>query len=99
MIPLEWLHERVLETGPEEVARRELQHLEIDPAEAAGFLASAAFARWLERWAAFVGQMAPGDELWFFTSPPEPWRSLAGAAGYAIVRHGKPIDMLPSRRG
>jgi hypothetical protein len=98
MIPIEWLRERLDETDPEEVARRELQRLEIDPVEGASFLASAAFVRWRAQWAAFLSNMAPGDELWFFTSPPELWQSLAGAAGYAIVRDGKPIHVLTSRR-
>lgn len=98
MIPAEWLHERLFETDPEEEARRELQRLEIDPVEGARLLASGAFARWRGKWAAFVDQMGPGDELWFFTSPPELWQSLAGVSGYAIVRDGKPAHILISRR-
>jgi hypothetical protein len=98
VIPVEWLLERLEETDPEEVARRELRRLEIDPAEAATFLASAAVARWRQKWAAFLEQMAPDDELWFFTSPPELWQSLAGDAGYAIVRDGKPVHVLTTWR-
>ncbi|MDI1476866.1 hypothetical protein [Polyangium sp. y55x31] len=98
MIPAEWLHERLDETDPEKEARRELQRLEVDGLEAEQVLASAAFARWRHKWADFLGLMAPGDELWFFTSPPELWQSLAGVAGYAIVRDGKPIHVLTSRR-
>jgi hypothetical protein len=98
MIPVEWLHEHLDETDSEAMARRELQQLEIDPVERTRFLASTAFARWRQEWTAFLGQMAPGDEIWFFTSPPELWQGLAGAAGYAIVRDGKPLHVLTSRR-
>lgn len=97
MIPVEWLDERLDETDPEQVARRELQQLEsgLDPEQA---LASAAFARWRQQWAAFSVQRAPGDELWSFTSPAESWQRLSGAAGYAIVRDGRPIHALTTRR-
>lgn len=97
MIPVEWLYERLDETDPEQLARRELQQLEsgLDPEQA---LASAAFARWRQKWAAFTAQMAPGDELWFFTSSAESWQGLSGVAGYAIVRDGKPIHVLTTRR-
>ena len=98
MIPPEWLHERLDDTDLEREARRELQRLEIDGAEAERFRASPAFARWRQKWAEFLALMARGDELWFFTSPPELWQSLAGVAGYAIVRDGKPIHTLTARR-
>ncbi|APR75916.1 Hypothetical protein A7982_01263 [Minicystis rosea] len=42
--------------------------------------------------------MIPGDELWYFKSPPELWRSLAGAAGYATVRNGAPVSVLSTWR-
>ena len=98
MIPVEWLDERLFETDPEAEARRELDRLDIDCVEEARFLASSAFARWREKWTAFVDQMEPSDELWFFTSPPELWQRLSGVAGYAIVRDGRPIHILVSRR-
>ena len=34
--------------------------------------------------------MAPGDELWAFSSPPETWRNLMGRAGIVLVRRGNP---------
>jgi hypothetical protein len=31
------------------------------------------------------------DELWTFSSPPDYWAGLAGRAGVALVRNGRPI--------
>lgn len=98
MIPIEWLHERLDTTDPMEVALRELEQLGIAQVGRDRLLAGAAFARWLDKWAVFVAQIVLGDELWSYTSPPETWDNLAGAAGYAIVRQGKPIQILNSRR-
>lgn len=98
MIPVEWLAERLNETDPENVARRDLCQLGLGPAEQAQLLAGAGFAKWRHKWTAFLRQMVPGDELWYFTSPPEQWQSLAGAAGYAIVRNGVPVAVLNARR-
>ena len=36
----------------------------------------------------------PGDELWTFMSPPDSWKNLAGRAGIALVRDGKPVSIL-----
>jgi hypothetical protein len=38
--------------------------------------------------------MQPGDELWTFSSPAESWKYLAGRAGVALVRDGKPIKVV-----
>ena len=35
--------------------------------------------------------MLPGDELWTFSSPPEYWAGLAGRAGIALLRAGRPV--------
>jgi hypothetical protein len=48
-------------------------------------------------WSAFVKQMQPGDELWFFSSPRASWAWLAGRKGYAIVRNGKKVDSYITR--
>lgn len=32
------------------------------------------------------------DELWRFSSPADQWQNLAGRAGFALVREGRPID-------
>jgi hypothetical protein len=49
-------------------------------------------------WEAFKGQMIKGDELWEFSSPPETWRMLLGRAGIALVRKGKIIGALVTKR-
>lgn len=98
MIAVEWLQGRLDTMDPMELARRDLEQLGIPPADWDQFLAGAAFARWLGKWAAFVEQVVAGDELWSYASPPETWEDFAGAAGYAIVRGGKPIQILNSRR-
>lgn len=46
------------------------------------------------KWEALKAQMKAGDEIWTFSSPPESWENLAGRAGIALVRHGKPIVVL-----
>jgi hypothetical protein len=50
----------------------------------------------MEKWKAFIAQMVAGDELWFFKSPPETWSSLAGRAGYAVVRSGHIVASIVS---
>lgn len=40
----------------------------------------------------FGKSMKPGDEIWFFSSPPELWQSLCGRSGYVLVREGEVID-------
>jgi len=40
----------------------------------------------------FGESMKPGDEIWFFSSPPEFWQSLCGSSGYVLVREGEVID-------
>lgn len=98
MIPVEWLQERLNEAELEVLARREVERLDLDGFDVEQYLAGAAFARWRQNWASFLRLVAPGDEIWTFTSPPELWKNLAGAAGYAIVRDGKPVHTLASRR-
>jgi hypothetical protein len=46
------------------------------------------------QWEALKARMQPGDELWTFASSPESWQHLAGRAGIALVRDGKPIAVL-----
>lgn len=44
-----------------------------------------------EEWKKFEAQMQKGDELWFFSSPPDTWENLMGREGYAIFRNDKLI--------
>jgi hypothetical protein len=39
-------------------------------------------------------EICSGDELWTFRSPPDSWQLLAGRAGIALVRDGKPIKAI-----
>ena len=58
-------------------------------------------AAWLDRkvsvvesprqWRGVV-RAKPGDEVWWFRSPPESWQQLMGTAGQCLVRDGMPID-------
>jgi hypothetical protein len=47
-----------------------------------------------QRWADFKARMQPDDELYFFNSPAESWRNLAGRTGYVLVRDGEVADEL-----
>lgn len=42
-------------------------------------------------WSNIKARMTERDELWEFSSPPEYWEGLAGRAGIALVREGRPI--------
>ncbi|HLV81572.1 MAG TPA: hypothetical protein VKT32_14895 [Chthonomonadaceae bacterium] len=45
-------------------------------------------------WTAFLAQMRPGDQLWYFISPPDTWRHLAGRLGYVILRAGQQVAQM-----
>ena len=98
MIPESWLKERLQTTDVNELFKRELLSLGLSDADFNQLLSQGTSPAWLEKWRQFIPQMLPGDELWSFESPPETWAALAGAAGYAIVRSGRVIASLSSRR-
>jgi hypothetical protein len=98
MIPTEWLRERLDTTDAAELARRDLARLGVDQADWDHFLARGPFAQWRRRWSEFLASMRPGDELWRYETSHESTAHLAGAAGYAIVREGKPIASLNAWR-
>lgn len=39
-----------------------------------------------KEWAYFIGKYQPGDEIWFFQTPPETWGALMGTEGYMLKR-------------
>ena len=43
-------------------------------------------------WRAFKGAMREGDELWYFTAPPDSFFHAAGRTGYVIIRSGEQLD-------
>ncbi len=45
-----------------------------------------------DKWLAFKAKMQPGDKIVDFATSPESWENLAGRAGYALVREGKPVE-------
>src|SRR5215831_15614553 len=45
-------------------------------------------------WIALRSKVLPGDEVWEFSNGPEAWEKLMGICGFALVRHGKVIDMI-----
>lgn len=44
-----------------------------------------------------AGARHPGDEIWWFESPPASWEARAGRSGYAIVRRGVAVHAVPTR--
>jgi hypothetical protein len=50
-----------------------------------------------KEWEKFKTGIRPGDELWYFCSPPETWQQLAGWRGYAIIRDGRVVDHYTTR--
>jgi hypothetical protein len=98
MIPESWLKERLQTTDVNELFKRELLNLGLSDSDRHELLSKGPSPTWLDKWRQFIPQMLPGYELWSFESPPETWANLAGAAGYAIVRSGRIIASLSSRR-
>jgi hypothetical protein len=98
MIQESWLRQQLDTTDVEQLARRELMSLGLSDADLRAALSSGPSPGWLENWRKFIGQMVEGDELWSFESPPETWHNLAGRAGYALVRSGRVVDSIVSRR-
>lgn len=47
-----------------------------------------------DRWKSLLEQMAPGDEIWEFSSSSESWANMAGRAGIALVREGEILDSI-----
>ena len=50
---------------------------------------------WLSRWKEFKAQLLAEDELWYFEHFPE---AFSGAAGYCILREGKSIASIGTKR-
>jgi len=98
MIPESWLKERLHTTDANELFERELLSLGLSDSDMQELRTEGPSPRFAEAWRRFVGQMVPGDELWWFESPPETWKGLAGSAGYALVRSGQIVAQLGSRR-
>jgi hypothetical protein len=92
----EWLTEKCITTDPCEIRRLDLDSLGLSEADKqALFNRREHFERWIEtKWDPFIAEMIAGDELWRFRSPDHTWASLAGRAGYAIVRDGEIVRSL-----
>jgi len=50
--------------------------------------------RTLPLWLEFKKRARRGDEVWYWTSPPESWPALVGRAGYFIYRDGRLIACI-----
>jgi len=98
MVPDSWLKERLQTSDVQELSKRELIRLGLSDSVFRELVARGPSPEWLEKWRAFISQMGAGDELWFFESPPETWAGIAGVAGYALVRAGRIIDTVATRR-
>ncbi len=77
-IPKQWLSTRVT----------------VVEAERANAVGDRPFGTQNGRWERLKGNMASGDELWEFVSPPESWAHRCGRQGYAVVRRGAVVDAL-----
>jgi hypothetical protein len=89
-IPTAWLEERIsvqdVEAGYSVIAADRLDQAPAAIFEPLGSKRS--------EWDALKAEMKPGDEVWTFASPADSWVHLAGRAGYALVRAGKPIKVI-----
>jgi hypothetical protein len=80
-IPRTWLEQRVT----------------LEQAEAENSSTGLPFGGVHEGWLALKAKARPGDQFWYFMSPPETWRHRAGRSGVALVRDGIPVDILVTR--
>lgn len=88
-IPTSWLQQRT------SVAEAEVAHPGIRGQRASRFPEAAKPFGFANRsWESLKAEMTPGDELWTFSSPGDYWKNLAGSAGIALVRDGKPIRTI-----
>ena len=91
-IPMAWLQKKVT------TAEAEAEHPGIKDDRVARFPdAGKPFGFMHQAWEEFKAAMAPGDELWTFSSPPESWADLAGRAGIALVRKDVPIRTIVTK--
>jgi hypothetical protein len=67
--------------------------------EAENMAGGRAFGPLHRKWERLKQQMAAGDELWEFCSPPESWAHRRGRQGYALVRQGQVVDFLTTTEG
>jgi hypothetical protein len=96
---IEWLTVRCATVDGRDIWNDEIAALDTsDEAKQQLLLESARMLRWIdERWNPFIACHAAGDELWRFRSPEGTWFSLAGVAGYAIIREGAIVKTLTTQ--
>ncbi|MFO0602795.1 MAG: hypothetical protein U0324_06445 [Polyangiales bacterium] len=83
----------------DDLLRRDLLRMGVDPSAWPRLLEGAPGATARLRWAAFLARMLPGDELWSYESTGALPPGLDGTGGYAIVRAATPVETLTSWRG
>ena len=49
-------------------------------------------------WNPFIAKMLKDDELWFYRVPAEFWQTLQGHQGYVLIRNGKIVDQVITKR-
>lgn len=94
----EWLRKKVETTDELSLAADELREFGLDANVLQELLASGPTLEARKRWADFIQAIQPDDELWYYKSPKETWDSLAGCAGYAIVRGGEIVSTYNTMR-
>jgi hypothetical protein len=88
-IPTAWLDKKI------SVAEAEAAHPGINDERIQRFPdAAKPFGFRSGEWEALKAAMQPSDEIWTFSSSAKSWQDLAGRAGIALVRDGKPIKVL-----
>jgi hypothetical protein len=76
MIEREWLQKRVTQQEAWEIMLDGESEDQVDD-EAQAY------------WRLFWDHAQPGDEVWYWSTPPASWERKAGRAGFVIVRNGK----------
>lgn len=96
---VEWLTVRCATVDGRDIWRDEIAALDVpEETQRQLLLEGERSQRWVdERWKPFIACKSPGDELWRYRSPDDTWISLAGVAGYAIIREGMIVKTLTTQ--
>ena len=89
IIPADWLRKKIT------VAEAEADNPGISDDRVSRFPEAARPFGFLNReWETLKAGIKPGDELWSFISPADPWQQLASRMGVALLRDGKVIEVI-----
>ena len=57
-------------------------------------LSSASGSQFKKEWDSFKSRVQPGDQVWFFSTPPQTKKELMGSEGYMLLRDGAVITEI-----